>query len=214
MVFSADTVFPQKMLSGTPRAWQFSCRLPVKEKLMPCRKHASSTQVISSSCQLTPCEISVLCLRNQMVNFVFASSDKCRMWSNTASSPKAAHTSIKVPSRNAESSFIFQKVCLWRTGAPWHTTKSSHRGNMCVPYLQWYDTYKAASKPSGVSLHISWQANSNLQCSLIYAPTLHGYSESWKCIVPLLLFDAFEYNRLCPTSSHWFSIWWHLALGH
>lgn len=148
-----------------------------------------------------------------MVNFAFASSDKCKMWSNTASSPKAARTSIKVPSRNAESSFIFQKVCLWRTGAPWHNTKSSRRGNMCVAYLQWYDTCKAGSIPSGINLHIFWQANGNLLCSLIYALTVRGHSQAWECIFPLLLFKAFECNRLHPNSSHWFLIWWHLALG-
>lgn len=69
---------------------------------------------------------------------------------------------------------------------------------MCVAYLQWYDTYKAANMLSGISLHISWQANSNLLCSLIYELAVRDYSEAWKCISPLLLFDEFESNRLYP----------------
>lgn len=96
----------------------------------------------------------------------------------------------KVPSGNAESSFIFQKVCLLRAGAAWHATKSSYRSRTCVAKLQWYNTYKATNMPSGRSLHISWQANSNLLRSLIYVLTLHGDSQAGKHVFLLLLFDA------------------------
>lgn len=83
---------------------------------------------------------------------------------------------------------------------------------MCVAHLQGSDTYKPASMPSGIISHISWQETGNLLCSLIYVLTLHGYLGAWKCVFPLLLFDALEYNWSYPNSSHWILIWWHLAL--
>ena len=45
----------------------------------------------------------------------------------------------------------------------------------------------------------------------MYVLTVHGCLGAWRCIFPLLLFDALEYNWLYPNSSHWLLIWWHLA---
>ena len=96
------------------------------------------------------------------------------MWSNAG----YADTGIKAAVKNAEASFIFQMFFLWRTAAPWRTTKSSHRASVCAADLQGYDVEKAASEPGHVRLYFSWHVNSNPLCRLVYL------------LFPLLLSDA------------------------